>query len=149
MYNTYDRYIRGFYSYKAQDIDIKAHYTVEYTMDSNVFDMMDTTMFDFSMLDKREFDYLEDAILFWNNLYYSEQVLYVMLFEQVLLDGEVVLEQEKQMTLETVLDEISRKTVKATEAEMQIYKEENEMLLAYLARFGITKEKVREEMATY
>ena len=55
-------YNRGYYGYKDANKDIKTHYYIEYTRDQKVFDIMDTTKFDFSMLDRRDFDYLEDAV---------------------------------------------------------------------------------------
>lgn len=136
----------GFYSYKDANVDVKTHYIVEYTTSQEVLDLMDTADFDFSMLSKREFDYLEDAVCLWNRLFYREDVLHVMLFEQVLLNGEIVLEQMKTMSAPSVLDKISEDRVKNAEYAMKAYQEENEMLLAYLAKYGITKEKVRQEM---
>ena len=65
-------YNRGFYSYKDKNKNVKTRYTVEWTRDQKVLNMMDTAEFDFSMLDKRQFDYLEDAVSLWNKLYYEE-----------------------------------------------------------------------------
>ena len=137
-------YNRGYYSYKAKNKDIKTLYTVEYTRDKKVFDIMDKKEFTFDMLDKKQFDYLEDAISFWNTLYYDETVLHVMLFEQILLDGEIVLEQCKDMVVPTVLDTISKQRVKQAEANMEVYKTENEKLKRYLAKYGIDASKIEE-----
>ena len=92
-------YNRGMYTYKDNNVDVKTLYTVEYTTDQKVFDLMETSKFTFDMLSKRQFDYLEDAISFWNTLYYREDILHVMLYEQVILNGEVVLEQSKDQVL--------------------------------------------------
>lgn len=105
-------YDRGFYSYKDANKDIKTHYYIEYTRDHKVFDIMDTVEFDFSMLDRQEFDYLEDAVSFWNHLYYDESILHVMLFEEIILDGETILEQCKDMVVPSVLDKISEQEVR-------------------------------------
>ena len=137
-------YNRGYYSYKAKNKDIKTLYTVEYTRDKKVFDIMDKKEFTFDMLDKKQFDYLEDAISFWNTLYYDETVLHVMLFEQILLDGKIVLEQCKDMVVPTVLDTISKQRVKQAEANMDAYKAENEKLKRYLAKYGIDASKIEE-----
>ena len=135
---------RGYYGYKAEGKDIKTLYTIEYTRDKKVFDIMPTANFTFDMLDKKQFDYLEDAISFWNTLYYDETVLHVMLFEQILLDGKIVLEQCKDMVVPTVLDTISKQRVKQSEANMEAYKAENEKLKKYLAKYGIDASKIEE-----
>ena len=137
-------YNRGYYGYKAEGKDIKTLYTIEYTRDQKVFDIMPTAKFTDDMLDKKQFDYLEDAISFWNSLYYDETVLHVMLFEQILLDGKIVLEQCKDMVVPTVLDTISKQRVKQAEANMEAYKAENEKLKKYLAKYGIDASKIEE-----
>ena len=137
-------YNRGYYAYKAEGKDIKTLYTIEYTRDQKVFDIMPTANFTDDMLDKKQFDYLEDAISFWNTLYYDETVLHVMLFEQILLDGKIVLEQCKDMVVPTVLDTISKQRVKQAEANMEVYKAENEKLKRYLAKYGIDASKIEE-----
>ena len=113
-------YNRGYYSYKEENKDIKTLYTVEYTRDKKVLDMMDKKEFTFDMLDKKQFDFLEDAVSFWNSLYYDETVLHVMLFEQIILDGDVILEQCKDMVVPTVLDTISKQRVKQAEANIEL-----------------------------
>ena len=137
-------YNRGYYGYKAEGKDIKTLYTIEYTRDQKVFDIMPTAKFTDDMLDKKQFDYLEDAISFWNTLYYDETVLHVMLFEQILLDGKIVLEQCKDMVVPTVLDTISKQRVKQAETNMKVYKAENEKLKRYLAKYGIDASKIEE-----
>ena len=137
-------YNRGYYGYKAEGKDIKTLYTIEYTRDQKVFDIMPTAKFTDDMLDKKQFDYLEDAISFWNTLYYDETVLHVMLFEQILLDGKIVLEQCKDMVVPTVLDTISKQRIKQAEANMEVYKAENDKLKKYLAKYGIDASKIEE-----
>lgn len=133
---------RGYYSYKATNKDIKTLYTIEYTRDKKVFDLMDTAKFTFDMLDKKEFDFLEDAISFFNCLYYDETVLHIMLLEQVILDGEIILEQVKDAVLPTVLDTISKQRVKQAENNMELYKAENEKMKSFLAKHGIDASKL-------
>lgn len=137
-------YNRGYYGYKAEGKDIKTLYTIEYTRDQKVFDIMPTVKFTDDMLNKKQFDYLEDAISFWNTLYYDKTVLHVMLFEQILIDGEIVLEQCKDMVVPTVLDTISKQRVKYAETNMEVYKAENEKLKRFLAKYGIDASKIEE-----
>ena len=138
-------YDRGFYSYKDKNKDIKTHYYIEYTRDQKIVDIMDTVEFDFSMLDRRDFDYLEDAISFWNKLYYEETVLHVMLFEEIILDGKVILEQYKDMIVPSVLDKISQSRVDRAEKAMETYKKENDLFKNFLAKYKIDMERVMRE----
>lgn len=138
-------YDRGFYSYKDKNKDIKTHYYIEYTRDQKVFDIMGTVEFDFSMLDRRDFEYLEDAVSFWNKLYYEETVLHVMLFEEIILDGETILEQCKDMVVPSVLDKISQSSVDRAEKAMETYKKENDMFKKFLAKYHINMNQVIKE----
>lgn len=138
-------YNRGFYSYKDADKDIKTHYCIEYTIDQKVFDIMDTAKFDFSILNRQDFDYLEDAISFWNYLYYDEKILHVMLFEQIIFDGEVILEQHKDMVVPSVLDKISEQRVRQAETAMETYKKENDLFKKFIAIYNIDMKRVIRE----
>lgn len=138
-------YNRGYYGFKAENKNIKTKYTIEYTRDKKVFDMMNKAEFDYSMLDKKQFDYLEDAVSFWNSLYYDETILHVMLYESILLDDEIILEQCKDMVVPTVLDKISKQRVKQAEEKAELYKEEAEKLTRYLAKYGIDASKIKDE----
>ena len=138
-------YNRGFYSYKEKNKDIKTRYTVEWTRDQKVLDKMDTTEFDFSMLDKRQFDYLEDAVSLWNKLYYEETVLHVLLYEEIILDGETILEQFKDMVVPSVLDKISAQRVERSEKAMEAYKKENDMFKKFLEKYHIDMKRVIKE----
>lgn len=139
-------YDRGGYSYKDTSKDIKTHYYIEYTRDRKVFEIMNTAEFDFSMLNRCDFDYLEDAVSMWNKLYYEEAILHVMLFEEIILDGKVILEQCKDMVMPCVLDRISEQRVKRAETAMQEYKKENNLLKKFLEKYHINMERVIREM---
>ena len=138
-------YKRGFYSYRDKSKDIKTHYYIEYTRDQKLFDIKDNAEFDFSMLDRKDFDYLEDAISFWNHLYYDESILHVMLFEEIILDGEIILEQNKDMVVPSVLDKISVQRVKQAETEREAYKKENDLFRKFLAKYNIDMKRVIKE----
>ncbi len=139
-------YNRGYYSYKDETKDIKTHYYIEYTRDQKVFDIMDTAQFDFSMLNRQDFDYLEDAISFWNHLYYDEKILHVMLFEQIILDGKIILEQCKDMIVPSALDKISAQRVRQAETAKEAYKKENDLFKKFLEKYHIDMERVIREM---
>lgn len=139
-------YRRGFYSYKDKSKDIKTHYYIEYTRDQKVFDIMDTAEFDFNMLDRQDFDFLEDAVSFWNHLYYDESILHVMLFEKIILDGEIVLEQYKDMVVPSVLDKISAQRVRQSEMEREVYKKENDLFKKFIEKYNIDMKRVIKEL---
>lgn len=139
-------YKRGYYSYKAENKDIRTHYYIEYTRDLKVFDIMDTAQFTFDMLDRKDFDFLEDAVSFWNHLYYDESILHVMLFEEIILDGNVILEQCKDMVVPSVLDKISAQRVKQAEKAMEEYKKENDLFKKLLEKYHIDMKRVIKEM---
>lgn len=65
-----------------------------------------------------------------------------MLFEQIILDGEVILEQCKDEVVPTVLDAISKQRVKQAEDNMELFKEENEKMKKFLASYGIDINKL-------
>lgn len=138
-------YNRGYYSYKAKNKDIRTHYYIEYTRDQKVFDIMDSAQFEFSMLDRKDFEYLEDAVSFWNHLYYDGSILHVMLFEEIILDGETILEQCKDMVVPSVLDKISAKRVDQAEKAMEAYKKENDMFKKFLEKYHIDMKQVIKE----
>lgn len=138
-------YKRGFYSYKDKSKDVRTHYYIEYTRNQKVFDIIDTAEFDFSMLDRRDFDFLEDAVSFWNYLYYDESILHVMLFEEIILDGETILEQCKDMIVPSVLDKISQSRVDQAEKAMEVYKKENDMFKRFLEKYHIDMKRVIKE----
>ena len=106
---------------------------------------MDTAEFDFSMLDRRDFDYLEDAVSFWNRLYYDESILHVMLFEEIILDGEIILEQCKDMIVPSVLDKISAQRVRQAEMEREAYKKENDLFKKLLEKYNIDIKRIKRE----
>lgn len=138
-------YDRGFYSYKDKSKNIKTHYYIEYTRDQKILDMMDTIEFDFSMLDRQDFDYLEDAVSGWNKLYYDESILHVMLFEEIILDGKIILEQHKDMVVPSVLNKLSQSRVDRAEKAMEEYKKENNLFKKFLAKYNIDMDRVMRE----
>jgi len=133
----------GYYSYIKPNTDIKTKYTIEFTRNQKVFDIMDTTKFTFDMLDKIEFDYLQDAINTYNVLYYDESILHVMLFEQIILDNEIILEQCKDMTCKSILPISVQNKVNQIELENTELKKENEQTKAFIKKYRA--EKIYEE----
>ena len=69
----------------------------------------------------------------------------VMLFEQIILDGEVILEQHKDMVVPSVLDKISEQRVRQAETVMETYKKENDLFKKFIAIYNIDMKRVIRE----
>lgn len=131
--------IRGYYSYTKKDMDIKTKYTIEFTRDQKIFDMMDTVKFKFDMLNKLEYDYLQDAINDYNKLYYDDTVLHVMLFEQIILNNEIILEQCKDMTGTSILPQDVQKRVNRIEEDNKILLNELKQYQEFIKKYKAEK----------
>jgi len=142
--NTYAESIRknnmiGQYDYVKAGTDIKTRYHIEFTRDQKVFDIMDTTKFTFDMLNKLEYDYLQDAITDYNKLYYDDTVLHVMLFEQILLNDEIILEQCKDMTGSSILPIDVQKRVNRIEEDNKILTNELNLYNEFIKKYKAEK----------
>ena len=69
-------YNRGYYGYKAEGEDIKTLYTIEYTRDQKVFDIMPTSKFTDDMLDKKPFEVIPERVEVMKNSIYNEPILF-------------------------------------------------------------------------
>jgi hypothetical protein len=130
---------KGYYSYIKPDTNIKTKYTIEFTRDQKIFDMMDSSKFTFDMLKKIEFDYLQDAINAYNKLFYDESVLHVMLFEQIILNDEIILEQCKDMQSISILPKEIQNTVNRLELQDKMLTEENNQMKAFIKKYNAEK----------
>lgn len=138
------------YSYKKENTDIKTLYTIEFTRDQKVFEIMNTANFDFNMLNKKTFDYLQEAINLYNVLFYEESVLHIMLYEQIILNGEIILEQEKDMRSVNILSQETQRQIKKVEYENDLLKEENKIMSEFLSKYNINVTKIRnKEVVTH
>lgn len=137
---------KGFYSYVKEKTNIKTHYVIEFTRDKKIYDIMDTTEFDFSMLNRLEFDYLEDAINTYNVLYYDELILHVMMFEEVILNGKTVLEQSKSMTAQNILPQKIKQDIDRLESHNKVLQEENELFKEYLKMFNMNIYDLKKQL---
>lgn len=145
----------GYYGFTKKGVNIKTHYSIEYTFDQKVFDRMGNVDFEFSELESREFDYLEDAIRFWLTKYFNPKCLHCMLFEEVKLDDEIVLEQCKDMVTHGLDSVVMPDYIKDKEKRLNATKEcydiallENAKLRDFLKKHHVDVEKVlRGEVA--
>jgi len=128
----------GYYGYVKASTNIKTKYQIEFTQDKKVFDMMGTVKFSDDMLEKKEFDFLEDAINMYNVLYYNESILHVMLFEQIILNDEIILEQCKAMTSHNILPQHIQKRISQVENINNEFIEQNKKIELALSKYGMT-----------
>jgi hypothetical protein len=98
---------------------------------------MGTTKFTFDMLNKLEYDYLQDAITDYIKLYYDKTVLHVMLFEQIILNGEIILEQCKNMIGSNILPKEIQRKIEAVESSNKALLNENEKMKAFLKQYNV------------
>jgi hypothetical protein len=133
----------GYYGYIKPNTNIKTKYQIEFTRNQKIFNIMDTSKFTFDMLDKIEFDYLQDAINTYNVLYYDESILHVMLFEQIILNDEVILEQCKDMQAKSILPSVVQNKVNRIERENEELTKENEQMKGFIKKYKA--EKIFEE----
>jgi hypothetical protein len=133
---------QGFYSYIKPDTNIKTKYIIEFTRDQKVYDIMDTSKFSFDMLNKIEHDYLQDAINDYNVLYYDESVLHIMLFEQVILNDEIILEQCKDMISKSILPKKVQNEIYNINKENEELTERLQQIESTLKKYNMTIDKL-------
>lgn len=132
----------GFYSYKKEDTNIKTLYTIEFTRNKKVFDIMGTSKFDYSLLNTLKFDYLQDAINTYNMLYYDETCLHVLMLEQIILNDEIILEQFKDMISFNILPQHIQKRISEVEIINNHFIEQTEKIESALSKYGLTINKL-------
>lgn len=129
---------KGFYSYKKEGVNVKTVYELEWTYDSKVADKVEQTG-DSTLLFHKTLDYLEDAMMLYNNIYYNDACILHM-YEQIIVNDEIVLEQFKEHGFYIALDKISEKRVKQAEYEKEVYKKENELFHEFLKSCNAEKQ---------
>lgn len=71
---------------------VETKYTVEYINDKRTWEKFDKTE-DIELYTKREYDNISDAITFYLTWFVSDQCYDIKLWEQIFVNGEMVLEQ--------------------------------------------------------
>ncbi len=94
---------KGFYGWSLESINagtVKTKYIVEYINDKRTWEKFCKTE-DFDLYDKREYDNISEAISFYLTWFISENCFDIKLWEQIFVNGEMVLEQiiESENTL--------------------------------------------------
>lgn len=87
---------KGFYEWSLENINagtVETKYTVEYVNDAKIWKKVLKTDDCMEMYSKREYDNISDAITFYMTWFISDQCYDIKLWEQVFVNGEMVLEQ--------------------------------------------------------
>ena len=71
---------------------VETKYTVEYVNDKKVWDKFLRTE-DIELFSKREYDNIAEALTFYLTWYVNENCSYIQLWEQIYVNGEMVLEE--------------------------------------------------------
>ena len=135
----------GFYGYKKPDLDIKTKFTIEYTYNQDVFDRMDVrknNSVDNGELKALEFEFLEDALEHYIPMLYNDQCLYVMLFADVVLNGENVLEQSKSSIRYEIGSYEPVRKLKEMRYKIDDLESKNEKLKAFLKKYNVNPDEV-------
>lgn len=94
---------KDFYGWSLENINagtVETKYTVEYINDKKTWKKFDKTE-DIELYSKREYDNISDAITFYLTWFISDKCYDIKLWEQIYVNGEMVLEQliEPESTL--------------------------------------------------
>lgn len=85
----------NFYGWSLENINagtVETKYTVEYINDKKTWEKFDKTE-DIELYSKREYDNISEALTFYMTWFISDQCYDIKLWEQVFVNGEMVLEQ--------------------------------------------------------
>lgn len=86
---------KDFIGWSLENIEkgtVETKYTVEYVNDKKVWDKFLRTE-DIELFSKREYDNIAEALTFYLTWYVNENCFYIQLWEQIYVNGEMVLEE--------------------------------------------------------
>jgi len=130
----------GFYGWSLENIyagTVETKYTVEYINDQNTWEKFDKTE-DIELYSKREYDNISDAITFYLTWFVSDKCYDIKLWEQVFVNGEMVLEQSIDPNSTLIdsmrwqIDKDMRNRICQTETIMKDLSKQNDLLLDFI-----------------
>lgn len=134
----------GFYGWSLENINagkVETKYTVEYINDKKTWDRFLKTE-DIELFYKREYDNIAEALTFYLIWYVNENCFSIKLWEQIYVNGEMVLEQiiepngSMNYYLRTSIDrEMNDRTQKAEQRLVEIEKS-NKVYHDFIHRMG-------------
>ena len=109
-------------------------YTIEFTQNKKVFEDMEKSNFDYSRLNKKQFDNLNEAIYLNTSLHYNDTVLYVSCYQELIIDGITV--QEDYITNMPIID--TKEYYKASECK-EVLQHEISRRNIFLNKYNISE----------
>jgi hypothetical protein len=127
---------KTFYDYREND-NTYIVYSIEFTRNQAVYDAMGDVDFDFDWYDIMQYDNIDDAIKTFVRLRYDDTVLFVHMFTSVYHNGKIVLEECKDMCMESILDKPTLKRLENAEKSAKIYQEKYERLQKFVDMYHL------------
>lgn len=132
---------------------VEAKYTVEYINDKKTWEKFDKTE-DIELYSKREYDNISDALTFYMTWFISDQCYDIKLWEQVFVNGEMVLEQmiEPQgnviYNMRTQIDRDMKDNLHKAERKAEELEKENQVLQSFI-KYTHMDDMLKEYIQTY
>jgi len=131
---------KDFWGWSLENINagtVETKYTVEYINDQKTWEKFDKTE-DIDLYSKREYDNISEAISFYLTWFISDQCYDIKLWEQVFVNGEMVLEQmiEPKSTLidsmRWQIDKDMRNGINQSEITIKEILKQNKLLMDFI-----------------
>lgn len=131
---------KNFIGWSLENINagiVETKYTVEYINDKKTWEKFDKTE-DIDLYSKREYDNISDAITFYLTWFISDQCYYIKLWEQIFVNGEMILEQSIDSNSTLIdsmrwqIDKEMRNRIYQTENTIKEISEQNDLLLDFI-----------------
>ena len=137
---NYD-FSRTYYDYQ-ENKNTYIIYSIEFTRNQVVYDLIGNSDFDYNWYDCLEFDNIDDAIKAFVRLRYDDTVLFIHMFTSVYHNGEIVLEECKNDSMESIVDKPTLKRLESAEKSAKIYQEKYERLQKFVDMYNIDDSEI-------
>lgn len=134
-------FLKAHYGYREND-NTYIIYSIEFTRNQVVYDKIGDVDFDYNWYDVLEYDNIEEAIKAYTRLRYDDTVLFVHMFTSVYHNGEIILEECKNDSMESIADKLTLKRLENAEKSAQIYKEKYERLQKFVNMYNIDDSEI-------
>lgn len=136
---------KTFYNYRENN-NTYIVYSIEFTRNKVVYDAMGNTDFDYNWFDVLEYDNIHEAIKTFTRLRYDDTVLYVQMFTSIYHNGKIVLEESKDMCMESILDKPTLKRLENAEKSAKIYQEKYERLQKFVDMYHLDDAEIDKRL---
>ena len=135
---------KDFYGWSLENVGkgtVETKYTVEYINDKKTWDKFLRTE-DIELFSKREYDNIAEALTFYLTWYVNENCFYIQLWEQIYVNGEMVLEEmiepegNTKYHLRNSIDREMCDRVYKSEMKLTEIEKENALYKGFLKRMG-------------